>query len=263
MAFVCSPIRGLLARGRARTRMCTAAGPEARAASGVGPGAQRAALWKEVNVLRASLERAVTAERFSDAARLRDAIETLSLTDEWVRARRELDDAVAEQRFGDAAKLRDELARLDPPPSAGAAAERTWSETTTHGVYVRVDAYYMREQSRHSDRHFLFGYKVRIENQSRHTCQLVSRSWTVSTAGNPESHVRGPGVVGRQPVLEPGDSFEYTSACPIATRDTPRAGAIVGSMRGEYEMCRGDTGAIAFTVNIDPFHFRIPPDEQV
>lgn len=240
--------------------MC-AVGEGRRSAASATSAAQRKALWKEVGILRASLQQAVITERFADAARLRDAIEGLQLTDEWVRARRELEAAVADQRFADAARLRDTLATIDPPPQSSTDEQRASSDTTTHGIRVRVEAFYMREQSRPRDRHFLFGYKVHIHNSSPHTCQLVARQWTVSTVGSPDSQVRGPGVVGRQPVLQPGDSFEYTSACPIAAPQAPSRGQVVGSMRGEYEMCRGDTGAISFTVRIDPFYFRIPPSE--
>lgn len=225
------------------------------------PASSRAALWRAVSALRGRLDAAVASERFTDAAALRDEIEALSLTDEYVVAERALRAAVTDERFRDAARLRDELALLDPPPDrlASPGAGPSWSETTTDGIKVRVESYYMPEQSRPAAGQFLFGYRVHIKNEGLHTCQLVARRWTVAAEGKQEEEVRGPGVVGRQPVLQPGDGFEYTSACPVAAEGA-QPGRIVGSMRGAYEMCRGDTGEVSFEVAIDPFYFRLPVD---
>lgn len=238
----------------------------------------RVALWREVESLKKSLTIAVNAQRFADAARLRDQIESLSLADDYVRTEKELEKAVREERFADAARLRDVLKVLEPPPGiallrgeteANSALEETpmtdmkaddvesWSKTKTAGIVVHVESYYMPEQSLPEQSRFLFGYKVTITNEGDETCQLVSRHWKINSTGGPESEVKGPGVVGRQPVLEPGETFEYTSACPVTV---PLKGgqSVVGNMRGKYHFCKGDTGNVKFSVDIAPFYLKLP-----
>ena len=165
--------------------------------------AARRALWKEVGLLRVSLTAAVREERYGEAARLRDLIEDLSLKDEYVRTQRALDAAVAAERYGDAAKLRDLLTELSPPPD-GKHEEKVmkteekdmgkremFSECTTDGITVRVESYYMKEQSKPEVGRLLFGYRVRIRNDSTHTVQLVGRVWRIRPEGESESNVRG------------------------------------------------------------------------
>lgn len=216
----------------------------------------------------------MNAERFSDAARIRDRIESLSLADDYFRTNKDLERAVEEQRFGDAARLRDILKGLQPPPGmAVLRGEQTPQEgdmptmnmndvsnassTVTEGIRVLVESTYMAEQSLPEQNRFLFSYKVIIKNEGKHTCQLVSRHWIISSAVGPSSEVKGAGVVGRQPVLEPGDSFEYTSACPI-TGPLSGGQCILGNMKGKYNFCKGDTGNVRFSVDIDPFYFKLP-----
>ena len=242
----------------------------------------RIQLWQEVEALKKSLSIAVNAERFSDAARIRDQIESLSLADDYFRTEQELKKAVKEERYTDAARLRDALKSLDPPPSMAvltgegeAFADRGTnnvdtelaamnpdnvsgsSTTITAGIQVHVETTYMPEQSLPEQHRFLFSYKVTITNESKDTCQLISRHWIINSAVGPASEAKGLGVVGRQPVLEPGETFEYTSACPITGE--PKAGqSILGNMRGSYQFCKGDTGTEKFDVNIDPFYFKLP-----
>ena len=102
------------------------------------------------------------------------------------------------------------------------------SEATTQGVRVLVRSQYVPERSRPELGEFFFAYTIEIANQGRETVQLVSRAWTITDAEGHVEEVRGPGVVGEQPVLAPGEAFEYTSACPLGTP--------FGSMRGTYQM---------------------------
>lgn len=102
------------------------------------------------------------------------------------------------------------------------------SEAITRGVRVRVDARYSPNHSEPSRQEWFFLYTVRIANESAETVQLLNRHWIITDAAGKVEEVRGPGVVGKQPVLPPGESFEYTSGCPLTTP--------FGSMRGEYEM---------------------------
>jgi ApaG protein len=102
------------------------------------------------------------------------------------------------------------------------------SEATTRGIQVRVDSRYVPEQSDPERGGWLFAYTVRIANVGGETVQLISRHWVITDANGEVEEVRGPGVVGAQPVLKPGESFEYTSACPLGTA--------FGTMHGTYQM---------------------------
>jgi len=102
------------------------------------------------------------------------------------------------------------------------------SEAVTRGIRVNVQARYVAERSRPMMNEFFFAYTIRIANEGRETVQLVSRAWLITDAEGHTEEVRGPGVVGEQPVLAPGEAFEYTSACPLTTP--------FGSMCGTYQM---------------------------
>ena len=104
----------------------------------------------------------------------------------------------------------------------------TTSEAVTRGVRVAVSARYSPEHSDQTRRKWFFLYTIRITNEGSRTVQLLNRHWVITDANGEIEEVRGPGVVGQQPVLKRGESFEYTSGCPL---DTP-----FGSMQGTYEM---------------------------
>ena len=104
------------------------------------------------------------------------------------------------------------------------------STATTRGVRVSVDARFSAEHSAPERQHWFFLYTIRIENTGDLTVQLQSRHWIITDGDGHVEEVRGPGVVGEQPVLMPGESFEYTSGCPLTTPH--------GSMVGSYQMAR-------------------------
>ena len=91
------------------------------------------------------------------------------------------------------------------------------SEAVTHGVRVSVRARFVPERSNPGDGEWFFAYSIEITNESDRTVQLLSRHWIITDADGKVEEVRGPGVVGQQPILGPGQSFEYTSACPLIT----------------------------------------------
>jgi ApaG protein len=122
------------------------------------------------------------------------------------------------------------------------------SETITRGIRVRVQARYVPERSDPDNHGWFFAYTVRIDNEGERTAQLVSRHWIITDAEGRVEEVRGPGVVGAQPVLRPGDSFEYTSACPLRTA--------FGTMAGTYQMITED-GEV-FDADIAPFSLSLP-----
>lgn len=116
--------------------------------------------------------------------------------------------------------------------SDAASARVTNSEALTEGVRVEVAARYSEEHSDAAASRWFFLYTIRISNERDDVVQLVNRHWTIVDATGHTEEVHGPGVVGEQPVLEPGQAFEYTSGCPLTTP--------FGSMSGCYDMQRGD-----------------------
>ena len=122
------------------------------------------------------------------------------------------------------------------------------SDTTTRGIRVQVTSTYLPERSSPRDCQYLFAYHIRISNVGSETAQLVSREWIITTADGEVERVKGPGVVGEQPVLTPGSSFEYTSYCPLKTS--------VGSMQGSYQMMTAD--GEKFEARIAPFTLAAP-----
>jgi ApaG protein len=122
------------------------------------------------------------------------------------------------------------------------------STAHTNGIMVTVKSEYIPERSSLSSRQFAFAYTVRIENQGEETAQLRSRHWIITDGNGSVQEVRGEGVVGAQPVLRPGENFEYTSWCVLATPS--------GTMRGTYQMVT-DRGQ-AFDADIAPFRLALP-----
>jgi ApaG protein len=109
----------------------------------------------------------------------------------------------------------------------------------TRSIKVEVKPFYLEDQSSPAERRFVWAYTVRIENQGGETVQLRRRHWRITDAMGRLQEVRGPGVVGEQPVLAPGQSFEYTSGTPLATP----SGIMVGSY--EMETPNGECFAVA------------------
>jgi ApaG protein len=122
------------------------------------------------------------------------------------------------------------------------------SDTTTRGIRIQVESFYDEERSSPQERYFFFAYQVRISNVGDRPAQLVSREWVITDANGDVQRVQGPGVVGEQPVLAPGESFEYTSFCPLPTA--------VGTMEGSYRMVLDD--GESFDALIAPFSLAVP-----
>jgi len=114
------------------------------------------------------------------------------------------------------------------PIRQGAEAGVFKSEAITRNIRVRVQSSYVPERSDPERNSWFFIYTVEIANQGSETAQLVSRHWIITDANGAVREVRGPGVVGEQPTLSPGQSFTYTSACPLETS--------FGTMHGSYQM---------------------------
>ena len=119
---------------------------------------------------------------------------------------------------------------------------------TTAAIKVIVEPFYLEEQSEPEANHFVWAYHVRIENNGKKTVQLMTRHWRITDSLGNTQEVQGDGVVGEQPVLTPGESFEYTSGTPLGTP----SGIMVGTYQMETES--GDR----FDVDIPAFSLDSP-----
>jgi len=124
----------------------------------------------------------------------------------------------------------------------------TASSALTEGIRVSVNAVYVPEQSAPRSRRYVFAYTVNISNEGTQPAQLRTRHWIITDGNGKVEEVKGPGVVGQQPSLGPGEHFEYTSGCVL---QTPR-----GQMHGTYQMYRAD-GSM-FDATIAPFTLALP-----
>lgn len=106
------------------------------------------------------------------------------------------------------------------------------STSTAHGVRVDVTPFFIADQSAPAEGRFVFGYRIRVTNQSDRPVQLLSRRWEIVDADGDRKVVEGEGVVGQQPRLEPGQAFLYSSYCPLETS--------WGTMEGHYVMAADD-----------------------
>jgi ApaG protein len=106
------------------------------------------------------------------------------------------------------------------------------AESKKYEIEVAVATEYMPEQSDPGEERYFFAYHITVTNKGSAAAQLVSRHWIITDANGKVEEVRGLGVVGHQPLLQPGESFEYTSGCPLATP--------VGTMQGSYQMVAED-----------------------
>ncbi len=117
-----------------------------------------------------------------------------------------------------------------------------------YSVEVTAQAFYLADQSDEENDQYVFAYTIRITNTGSVTAKLISRHWIITDADNQVQEVRGVGVVGEQPVLEPGQSFEYTSGSSLSTA--------VGTMRGTYHLTAED--GTRFDAAIPEFTLSVP-----
>lgn len=122
------------------------------------------------------------------------------------------------------------------------------SEIVTNCIRVKVQAFYLPERSKPERHQYLYAYRIRITNEGDAPAKLISRHWIITDAMGGVEEVEGMGVVGEQPRILPGESYEYSSACPLRTQ--------FGVMRGTYTM-NSDDGE-AYDIEVSPFTMYIP-----
>ena len=121
-------------------------------------------------------------------------------------------------------------------------------EEVTRNIRVTVEPQYLEDQSKPDEKQFVWAYTIQIANDGAETVQLRDRYWKITDATGHDEEVRGPGVVGEQPILNPGDTFQYTSGCPLRTPS--------GIMVGQYTMV--DDQGNSFQVDIPAFSLDLP-----
>lgn len=126
-----------------------------------------------------------------------------------------------------------------PAPAPAGSPRHRGSCALTRGVRVEASPVYMREENARDGTEHLFGYRIVISNQSDQAVQVVRRRWTIIDGDGRRRDVEGDGVIGQRPILEPGESFEYASFCPLPTR--------WGTMEGSYLMA-SETGEFHATI---------------
>ncbi|MGL5117185.1 MAG: Co2+/Mg2+ efflux protein ApaG [Beijerinckiaceae bacterium] len=126
-------------------------------------------------------------------------------------------------------------------------------KAVTRDVSVSVEPEYLAERSAPGDDQYFWAYTVEIENHGSRAVQLKRRHWIITDGRGHREEVRGPGVVGEEPIIEPGECFRYASGCPLTTPD--------GFMVGSYDMI-ADNGE-AFSVEIPAFSLHLPGQRRV
>jgi ApaG protein len=132
------------------------------------------------------------------------------------------------------------------------ASEAGMYTAVTRGIAVSVEPFYLVEQSTPDEGRYVWGYRITIDNQSDQRVTLLSRYWHITNGNGQVEIVSGPGVVGEHPKLDPGDSFNYTSGCPLSTPS--------GIMVGRYTM-QNDSGEL-FDIDIPAFSLDIPGNRR-
>ncbi len=121
-------------------------------------------------------------------------------------------------------------------------------DETLYQIQIEVQTRYIDEQSSPDDERYVFAYTITISNKGEHSAKLINRHWVITDAEGGVEEVRGRGVVGEQPYLEPGGQFQYTSGTVLKTP--------VGSMQGSYGMVTED--GLEFEADIPPFSLAVP-----
>lgn len=193
-------------------------------------------------MLQEAIAEAVRKEDFESAANLKLELERINAEDPIFSLNQQIDAAVEEEDYVKASQLKAQLEEVKEKlrQEEEDAAPKTTCETVTRGVKVTIRSFYKAIESRQMSGKlsykiprtqagkYFFNYHVHILNQSEVAVQLRRRHWEIVDKDGYTQDVWGPGVVGKQPVLQPGQSFQYSSYCPLATP--------TGLMTGEYEM---------------------------
>ena len=213
-----------------------------------------AEMAKERKLLSKAIDDAVKREDFKMAATCKRELEALNASDPFWSLNESLKQSIAEQQFGEAAKLKQAVSDLEKElgcsmPLLDPNDITTSSDTITRGIRIRIQSTYRPKESSPQLQQWFFSYKVSISNESEKIIQIRSRHWIITDADGKTEEVKGPGVVGHQPVLLPGKRFEYESACPLRTPTGMQEGTfgawLLSEEDGEFKQ--------EFEARINPF----------
>jgi ApaG protein len=122
------------------------------------------------------------------------------------------------------------------------------SDAVTAGIRVKIRSVYLSDRSDPVNHHWVYAYRVTIQNEGSRPARLLSRHWIITNGHGVQDHVQGAGVIGETPRLDPGEQFQYTSGCPLDTA--------MGTMHGTYQMVRDD--GTRFDAEVAPFTLAEP-----
>jgi len=211
-----------------------------------------------------AMQVAATREDYETASKLRDMLQELVKQDPVISLKQQLESSIDEENYEVAAQLRDRLlgmgvagVRHGDNAQLGYSRRSQHSSTVTENIRVEVESRHVPDHSFPEQNRYFFSYKVKITNEGKDVVQLKSRHWVIIDGNGKMEQIRGPGVVGEQPILSPGQSFEYTSACPLRTEN--------GTMQGEYQLDVWDNytedWTYKITARIGEFALRADPAE--
>ncbi len=136
-------------------------------------------------------------------------------------------------------------------------AGSTFSDTVTEKIRVKVSSFYDSAKSDPANGKYMFYYKVAIFNEGSEAVQVVARMWEIEKCRGGKEVVRGAGIMSTQPIIPPGDVFNYESVCPLKVFP-PKGKRVLGSMSGAYTMCKGNMGQHNFTAKVSKFNLILP-----
>lgn len=208
---------------------------------------------EEIANLQKELAFAVLSESYEDAAKLRDEIQELEDQVPELALRRAFEAASKREDYAECARIRDKMKELGTPLSPESPKKsisddvdiECSSHVITRNISVKVRSFYVPQMSSPLHRQYVFAYKVEIRNLGEEIVQLKTRHWVIENASGHVEEVRGPGVIGEEPILNPGAGFTYTSVCPLSTTR--------GWMKGEYQMISLSNFDEKFEVEIGRF----------
>ena len=203
---------------------------------------------KERQSLVKAIDAAVKREDFKMAASCKRELEELNASDPFFVLNEQLKQSIAEQSFAEAARLKTAISELEKElgcsmPILDSKELSTTSNTVTRGIRIQIQSTYRPNESAPQLGQWFFSYKVTISNESDRIVQIRSRQWVITDANGRQEEVKGTGVVGHQPILLPGKSFDYESACPLRTPTGFQEGSFGawvlseedGEFKGEFE----------------------------
>jgi ApaG protein len=178
-----------------------------------------AAISKERESLSKAINDAVKREDFNMAASCKRELNELNASDPFWKLNEALKLSILNEDFAEAVKVKQAIAEMEMQLGCSMPPQHitTSSDTLTRGVRIKIQSSYKPKDSDPLLHQYFFAYKVSISNESDKIVQIRSRHWMITDADGKVEEVKGPGVVGHQPILLPGKVFEYESACPLRT----------------------------------------------